>query len=244
MVLTPFFILQVRSLGAFAYRGTGQWHSGPQFKRGREFLQYMVSYPRTSISREALADALWPEFEGASVRHRLHLAVTGARAALKDALPEVDALQCVSGSYAWHPSVQIDADVDRFLSAFRNGDKSLMEDAIGMYAGEYLAGENAEWIYPLRVRCANAYIMMLERLAEMASAEGEHGRALEYAFRLTEADRAHEGATRLIMKSLAAMGRRGAALAQYEALARYLEKHLSMKPSAQTAALREAIIKT
>jgi DNA-binding SARP family transcriptional activator len=243
MVLTENFVLRVHSLGTFAYRGDGHWHNGPSFKRGRELLQYLVSYPRTTVSREALADAFWPELDGASFRHRLHLAVTGARAALRDALPEVDGLRCVSGSYTWNPDVHVDSDLDRFLSAFRGGEKSSMETAIGMYGGEYLSGENAEWIYPLRVRCANAYVVMLERLAEMASAEGDHGRALEYALRLVEADRAHEGATRLMMKSLAATGRRCAALAEYEALARYMDKRLGMKPSAQTTAVRDEVIR-
>jgi DNA-binding SARP family transcriptional activator len=235
-------VLRVHSLGTFAYRGDGHWHNGPAFKRGRELLQYLVSYPRSTVSRETLADAFWPELDGTSFRHRLHLAVTGARAALRDALPDVDGLRCISGSYAWHPDVHVESDVDRFLAAFRTSERSAMETAIDMYDGEYLTGENAEWIYPLRVRCSNAYVMMLERLAEMANAEGDHAKALEYALRLVEADRAHEGATRLIMKSLAATGRRCAALAEYEVLARYLDKRLGIKPSIQTTAVRDEVI--
>lgn len=237
-------VLQVRSLGTFAYRGDGgRWQNGPSFKRGRELLQYLISYPRTPVSRETLADAFWPELDGADVRHRLHLAVTGARAALRDALPEVDGVRCVAGSYVWDPAIRVESDVDRFLAAYRLPERSAMESAVATYGGEYLAGENAEWIYPLRIRCANAYVTMLERLAELAAAEGDHGRALEYALRLVEADRAHEGATRLIMKSLAATGRRCAALAEYDALAKYLDKRLGMKPSHQTALVRDEVIR-
>jgi DNA-binding SARP family transcriptional activator len=65
---------------------------------------------------------------------------------------------------------------------------------------------------------------------------------LEYALRLVEMDRAHEGAARLAMRALVAMGRRGAALAAYEALASYLRHHLMLEPSSQTRALRAAII--
>jgi DNA-binding SARP family transcriptional activator len=241
-MLTANFVLQVRSLGTFAYKGDGRWQNGPSFKRGRELLQYLVSYPRT-VSRETLADAFWPELDGASFRHRLHIAVTGARAALRDALPDVDGLRCLSGSYGWHPAIQVDSDLNQFLNAYRSSERSSMESAIGLYNGEYLTGENAEWIYPLRVRCANAYVVMLERLAEMAAAEGDHGRALEYALRLIEADRAHEGATRLMMTSLAATGRRCAALAEYDALAKYLDKRLGMKPSEQTTAVRDRVIR-
>jgi DNA-binding SARP family transcriptional activator len=241
-MLTASFVLRVHSLGTFAYNGNGRWYNGPSFKRGRELLQYLASYPRTSVSRETLADAFWPDLDSEGIRHRLHLAVTGARAALRDALPDIDGLRCVSGSYAWNPAVQVDSDVDRFLAAARSGDRSAMEAAIGTYDGEFLAGETAEWIYPLRVRCATAYVTMLERLAETAAAEGDHGRALEFALRLVEADRGHEGAARLIMRSLAATGRRGAALAEYDALAKYLDKRLGISPSSETIAVRDDVI--
>lgn len=241
-MLPASFVLRVHSLGTFAYNGDGRWHNGPSFKRGRELLQYLASYPRTTVSRETLADAFWPDLDDGGVRHRLHLAVTGARAALRDALPGVDGLRCISGSYAWHPAVQVDSDVDRFLTAARSGDRSAMETAIGTYDGEFLAGETAEWIYPLRVRCATAYVTMLERLAEIAAAEGDHGRALEFGLRLVEADRGHEGAARLIMRSLAATGRRGAALAEYDALAKYLDKRLGIAPSSETTAVRDNVV--
>jgi DNA-binding SARP family transcriptional activator len=82
--------------------------------------------------------------------------------------------------------------------------------AVALYAGEFLAGDNAEWMYPLRLRCVNAYVTLLERLAEAALGERDHASALEWSVRLVESDRAHEGATRLMMRALAASGRRGA----------------------------------
>lgn len=243
-MLRPDYVLHVRLLGSFAYRGSGSWCSGPPFKRGRELIQYLASYPRTLVSREKLALALWPEADGATVKHRLHLAVAGARAALRSTLPEIDALCCISGAYRFHPALQIDSDVERFLSAYREGSRSSLESAVAMYGGEYLAGEEAEWIYPLRVRCAMAYAASMEKLAQLSSAEDDHATALEYGLRLLEIDRAHEGASRLIMRSFAAMGRRGAAIAEYEALVEYLATHLAIRPSDETVATREEILRS
>ena len=97
-------------------------------------------------------------------------------------------------------------------------------------------------MYPLRVRCANAYAIVLERLAEDCSLRAQWAASLEYALRLIEADRAHEGAARLAMRALTAMGRRGAALAVFDALTRYLQHHLMLKPSDRTCELRAAIV--
>jgi DNA-binding SARP family transcriptional activator len=236
-------VLQVRSLGTFALRTDAAWHVGGAFKRGRELLQYFVSYPRVAASRETLVEALWPDADGESVAHRLHLAVSGARAALRALLPDVDAIRCSAGSYAWHQAVAIESDVETLLGANRTGSRAAMESAVALYAGEFLAGDNAEWMYPLRLRCSNAYVTMLERLAEAALTERDYPNALEWSLRLVEFDRAHEGATRLVMRALAASGRRGAALAQFNELVRYLRAHLAIEPSSQTVALRNEIVR-
>lgn len=90
MVLAANRVLHVRCLGAFAIRGAGEWLPGPTFKRGREFIQYLISYPRASVSRDALANIFWPDLDSDVATHRLHLAVAGARAALREVLPDVD----------------------------------------------------------------------------------------------------------------------------------------------------------
>jgi DNA-binding SARP family transcriptional activator len=240
-VLTVCTVLHVRCLGTFALRADGEWCTREALGRGREFLQYLVSYPHAQASRETLAEALWPDQDGDRVAHRLHLAVSGARAALRSLLPGIDAIRRTAHSYAWDASMAIESDVERLLSASRSGSRDTMESAAALYAGEFLAGDSAEWMYPLRVRCTSAYVRILEQLAEAAIAERDYHTALEWSLRLAESDRSHEGAARLVMRTLAACGRRGAALAQFDELLRYLRSHLAIEPSAQTLALREEI---
>jgi DNA-binding SARP family transcriptional activator len=235
-------VLRVRCLGAFSFGAGGTWSNGPAFKRGREFLEYLVSYPRAAASRDVLVNAFWPALDTESALHRLHLAAAGARAALRALSPGIDGIRCSSGAYAWDPAIVIDSDAELLLEASRGTSIVNMERAAAAYAGDFLAGEEAEWMYPLRVRCANAYAVILERLAEDQARRGDWPASLEYALRLVEADRAHEGATRLAMRALTAMGRRGAALAIYDGLAEYLRLHLMLCPSAQTAAFRAAIM--
>jgi len=233
--------LQVRCLGSFAFRADGAWQTGPTFKRGRELLQYLATYSRAAVSRDTLAEIFWPDLDAEAVRHRLHLAVTGARASLRAAIPALDAIRCAGGSYAWHPSVRVETDYEAFLACYRDGSIDAQRRGVGLYAGDYCAGERAEWMYALRVRASSAFVTMLERLAEDAAARNDPATALDYGLQLVEADRGHEGATRLVMRAFAAVGRRGAALDEYDALHRWLRLHLNVAPSRATAALREEI---
>lgn len=138
--------------------------------------------------------------------------------------------------------MRVESDAQTLLEASKSDSIDRMRAAAALYNGEYLAGEKAEWMYPLRVRYANAYAIVLERIAGEAIDCGDYAEALEYGLRLAELDRAHEGATRLVMRSFVAMGRRGAALSAYDALAEYLHHHLSLNPSSETIALRENIL--
>ncbi len=241
-MLSTEVVLQVRCLGAFAVRTEGEWTSGPAFRRGRELLQFFVSYPRAAASRDTLIGTFWPALDVETAAHRLHIAVAGARGVLRELAPELEGIRCSGSAYAWDPAIRVDSDAERLLAAARGASAEAMKAAVALYAGEYLAGEEAEWMYPLRLRCANAYAIILERLAESALARDDYAEALDYGLRLLETDRAHEGATRLVMRSLAASGRRGAALAAYGALAEYLKHHLALKPSRPTEQLRASIM--
>lgn len=236
--MTTELTLSVRFLGSFEYRGNGDWESGPPFKHGREFLEYMTVYPRAAASYEALEDAFWPARDGERARHRLHIAAAGARAALRRALPGVDAIRVLAGAYAWDARLRIVSDYHELLACCESGAVEAMKRGIALYVGEFCSGESAEWMYALRARASVAYVTMLQALADDALLRADYPAALRYALQLIEADRGHEGATRQAMRACMGMGCRGAALENYEALRRWLGVHLAVEPSGETRALR------
>ena len=203
----------------------------------------MTAYPRAAASCEALEDAFWPRREGVDgTRHRLHMAAAGARAALRRALPGIDAIRVLTGAYAWDPRLYIANDYQRLLACCEHGTADAMRIGISLYRGEFCSGENAEWMYAVRARASAAYVTMLQGLADDALARGDFATALRYALQLIEADRGHEGATRLAMRAFIGMGCRGAALEKYEALRRWLQLYLAVEPSADTRALRDEAV--
>jgi len=233
--------LQVQCLGRFALRGEGDWSPGPAFKRGREFLEYFTAYADRAVARATLVDILWPDVENDCAAHRLHIAVSGARNTLRGVLPAIDCIRSSGGGYEWHPSLDVRSDMKVFLDLAKQSTVEAMEAGIAMYRGDFLAGEEADWIWPLRIRCASAFATMLERLADAAANRKDHTAALDFSLRLIETDRAHEGATRQAMRSFAALGRRGAALGEYDELRKFLRRHLGVAPSQSTRELYDAI---
>jgi DNA-binding SARP family transcriptional activator len=233
--------LDVRLLGEFAIRVGDRWEPGPPPMRGRCLIQYLAIHRAGVTPRERLTEAIWPELDGEAATHRVHIAVSGARAYLRRALGGIDAIRCVRSGYAWSPEITVATDVDAFLEAAHGESREELMRAKELYGGELLVSDSAEWIEPLRVRCAAAYVGVLERLAENAISYGEHGQALAFGLELVAFDRGHEGASRLVMRCFAALGRRGRALAEYEALRAHLRKHLGLEPAPETRQLIRAI---
>jgi DNA-binding SARP family transcriptional activator len=243
MATTVRVTLEVRCFGAFVFNGGGCWRVAPSRARGGEFLAYLASHPRLPLLRNALSEAFWPDLDAEQTTHRLHLAVSGARAALRTALPNMNPIVFHNDSYAWNPLVDIKSDTDRLERCFNDGSVPALSEGVRIYSGQFLAGDQADWMLPLRIRYEQMYVTMLETLAQAALQASDYGRATDFALKLIEIDRANERATQLAMLSSAQAGHRSAALAEFANLERYLRKWLGVEPTAATIQLREQILK-
>jgi DNA-binding SARP family transcriptional activator len=229
--------LNVRCLGQFRLRGNDGWQQGPPLKKGRELLAYLVTHPRRVAAKEQLVEAFWPGVDADEGAHRVHLAVSGARAALRALLPRVEAIQSVPGGYVWSADVPIVSDIDSFLNCAKTATIASFESGISIYRGDFLAGDRGDWIEPLRIWYASRYLDMLVHLASDAANRGDYSKALEYGLRIMENDPGHEAGARCVMFSFASVSRRSAALMHYEGLKAYLLRHMGVEPSPETTAL-------
>lgn len=230
-------VLEFRCLGTFAFSRCGGWSGGPGRGRGRSFLEYLATHARAAVPRAALIEALWPDLESEDCAHRLHLAVSGARLALRPTAPALNPILYRDDSYAWHPAIQVIADTDRFIACYNSGKIEAMAEGVEIYTGPFLAGEPGDWLLPLRTRYEHMYVTMLQRLAVNAAQNGDYPRGADFALKAVAVDPAHEGASRLAMICLAKGGRRAAALAEYENLKRYLQRWLGVGPMPETMLL-------
>jgi LuxR family transcriptional regulator, maltose regulon positive regulatory protein len=233
--------LRLRFLGQFSLLTTDGWQLGPPLKKGGELLRYLGSYPRRIATRDELAAAFWPALDTDAVAHRIHLAASGARAYLRRHLGASDPIAYVVGGYAWSLGTAVQTDVEEFFTLCRQGSLESLEAAAAIYGGEFLSGESAEWLQPMRIRCASVYACALESLARVAEADRDFPAALDTGLKLYEAERGHEGATRLIMRCFAALGLRDRAESQFASLREYLRGRLGVEPSEETATLAREI---
>jgi DNA-binding SARP family transcriptional activator len=210
-------------------------------RAGREFIEYLVAHPRATVARERLIDALWPDVDAEAGAHRLHVAVSGARSALRRYVADCDPIRCTVNGYAWHPSIDVRTDVERFETCYALGSLDAYREAAVLYTGDFLAGESADWIVRRRLALASRLVTMLQRLAAAALERDDYEAAMAHAARLVALDRAHEEATRLMMRCLARMGQRSFALTEYALLCDYLKRYIGVQPTRETAALRERI---
>jgi DNA-binding SARP family transcriptional activator len=231
-------VIEFRFLGGFSIRSGAIWREGPPPKRGRELLQYLGAYPRRVATHDALAEAFWPGLPLDEVTHRIHLAASGARGYLRSVLEGRDAIRRAPGGYTWDAEIRISSDVDDLLrlSASESSDDSL-RSAVAVYGGEFLAGEPAQWVQPLRIRCASAYALAIETLAERAVRAGDHAQALAYGLQLMDADPSHEAAARLAMRCFAVLGQRSRGLECFLILQAHLQHTLGIAPADETTAL-------
>lgn len=233
----------VRCFGEFRLSGADGFTDAPVAKRGRELLQYLVLRPHQSVSRARLCESFWPDADEDAVAHRLHIAASGARSYLRALLDGFDAIRCTADGYAWNPAVHVSSDVRLFVELYESESPTSHKRAITLYGGELFEGETADWLQPARVKYAAMYTSMVEGLATTAFDDRSFEAALYYGLELLAIDRAHEGASRLVMRSFGALGRRAPAMAEYEALRTHLKKYLAVEPMLETQRVIEAIMK-
>ncbi len=234
--------LHVKAFGALNVGAGDDAAQLPAPKRGRELIAYLVTFPGRTATRDTLGEAFWPTLDADTVVHRLHIAASGARSFLRETLGGFDALRCTTAGYSLHPALRIASDVAQFFELREAGTIDAFKQAVGLYEGEFLAGEHGDWIEPMRVKCALTHAGMLEKLADAAISYGEHQEALVYGLDLLAVNRSNESASRMVMRCFAALGRRGRVLAEYEALRAYLRKHLGLEPTAETQNVVRALV--
>jgi len=231
--------LQVRTFGGLQVRGPDGWRLGPPAKKGGDLIQLLVTYPTGLVSKEKLVtDTDLPDGH----RRRLYAAASGARTFLRACLGGIDGIRATACGYAWHERIEVDSDLALFIDLRRTGTLDAYKRALDLYTGEFLLGQTAEWIRLVRVLCASMYLEMLERVGEAAYAEKHFCDALQYGLSMCAADRGHELGSRLVMRSLAALGQRNLITGEYEALRKYLDQQLGAKPSSETVHLYYALL--
>lgn len=233
--------LRVRMLGPFEVFGQAGWEPGPTLAKGGQLTRMLVSSPTASVTEAEIARTL-PEGLPLDVsRHRIHMAASGARCYLRGVLGGHNAIRSTRNGYALQSGIRVESDVVAFDQAYEGGTIEEMRLAVGLYRGEFLSGETASWLLRRRAETIGRYAEMVGRLASHDFDSGRYNDALHYAELLMAADGSNERAARMVMRCLAALDLRSAAIAEFGWLCAFLKTNMGARPNPETRRLYYAL---
>ena len=186
----------IRLLGGFGLDFSDALIDEAAWRRvhARRLLQLLGSAAQLSESRLHALEALWPEFDEARARNRLHHTIHWVRKSLED-VPEALRPQIVVGrdrlELILAPGTRIDVqEFERCLDEDGGDDAGRLasiELALGWYRGELAPDwlENRE-MTARRVRLANMHAAALKQAVQLAWELDLPDRALEHAQRLAQ----------------------------------------------------------
>lgn len=210
--------------------------------------------------REMLADMFWPGLSAEAARLNLRQVLFQLRGLLTDG-GAADLIIADRQHLAFDTHLPLQRDLDAFAAAPTacvqpdagacpacQGCLAQMEARAALYRGPFLASialpdcpDFEDWLQFKRESLHRRALDLLLRLADCHERTGNPQRALPFALRHVELEPWSETGYLRAMQLLTLTGRREAALAQYAACRRVLERELGVLPGTELRALSEQI---
>ena len=233
-------------MGRFLVRRAGEEVPAASFggRLVRVLIRLLVSRRGSFVSRDVLAEALWPERMPADPTGNLRVLVRRARAALGDPALIVTG----PGGYSFAAETGCEVDTEIFLARVRAGQDHFaaghagaalrdFRSAVDLWSEPLAEDAYEDWAQEVRGSLGRAYLQTLETGAEAALAVRDPGQAVALAERAVGREPLRETAVVLLARGLAASGDQVGALRAIDSLRRRLVEEVGLPPSAEMLAL-------
>lgn len=199
----------------------------------------LLALRRKTLTRASVASTVWPDelVEPARSNLRRHI----HQLSLK--LPPVDGIEWLlsdAKTIGWNFDAPAWIDVLKFEEAA--ADKRRVVEAIELYRGDLLEGAYDEFVIAERERLRTTYVDACFSAAIAARRERQFREAIAYGDRILAEEPFREDALRLGMALRYESGDRTSALGVFETFARRLANEMGVTPTAETLALRDAVL--
>jgi len=224
---------------------TGDRRLGKVPRKARALLAYLAAQGGRPVSRERLADLLWPYQGSDQARHSLRNCLLELRKALG-----TSAKRHLAAEFANCRLQEVDVDIEQFERFSRSSNQAELIVATELYRGEFLADfvidsePFQEWLAAERDRTLDLICGALQRLTVLQDEAGDFEAAIQSARRLAGLDSLSEIGQRALIRAYARAGRRPEALRQYRICADILKRELGVAPDAETQALANEIARS
>ncbi len=245
--------VRVRLLGRLGIEHGQRWLDGSALpgRQGRIVLAYLAlcHYP---VSRDELADLVWPDALTAAWERDLSAVVSKVRAAL-DSVDLGSLLHGALGCYELQlpPTSRVDVeDAVRFVedaeSAWRVGNRDVALPAAATAANlarrPFLPAERGLWIERRRDDLRATLLRALDLLAQGLTVGPYKDDALRYTKEAVALDPYRESSYVQLMRVHMSQGNRAEALRAYEQCRAILADDLGVTPSSQTEAVYREVL--
>jgi DNA-binding SARP family transcriptional activator len=230
-------LLSLTLLGGFETRVGSRVVSLP--RKAQALLAYLALDPSSTQSRAKLAALLWSEASDQDARNNLRQVLFRTR----HALGRASRVLSIEGDVVGLDLAAVDSDVATLRRLVADGGDQALRAAASLYRGALLDGCDVaepvfeEWLTNQREQI---HALAMTALGDLLQRE-ERKQALEgvvaAGLRLLELDALQEGAHRALMRAYVGLGRRAAALRQYQVCVDILHRELQAEPEPETTAL-------
>ena len=223
-------------------------------QRARVALALLVLERQRPVTREELAEALWPGELPATWATAVRVAVSRLRTALGPVMSDRrDALAGSFGAYQLRVDGRVDVDVERAEAAVTAAEADAgacrwettaasAADARVVLVRPFLGGVEGPWVDGVRNRLRELLSRTLEALAQARTGLGQYTLAAAAALEAVSVDPWRESAHRRLMEAHEAGGNRAEALRAYERCRRLLAEELGVAPSVETTEIYQRLL--
>ncbi|HSF83619.1 MAG TPA: BTAD domain-containing putative transcriptional regulator [Anaerolineales bacterium] len=257
VTLHPGYQLRVHTLGTFkVWRGEDQvprnsWNR----EKARQLFQILLTYRRGPLSRDQIAEALWPDLDPTTSHRNFRNVLNALYHVLEpDREPGSESAYVMreGSTYALRPTADLWLDAEVFLDTLHQAEMliddspdeaiSLLTDAIDLYQGEYLPDARYEsWTAAERERLAVLFLQNADRLSDLLLEKGRYEEAIHVNQRILAQDNCWERAYRHLMLAYDRLGDRGQVGRIYQRCVHTLRAEIDVIPSPETDALYQEL---
>jgi len=217
-------------------------------KQGRLVFAYLVSERTRPVTRDELAEVVWPadfapswESGLSALMSRLHRLLAALADRGVSTARGFGQYRILLPSDAWIDTEAGVSAIDRAEAAIRAGRPEQVLGPATVAATiarrSFLTGVRGEWVDSQRRRLERQLLRALDCLSEMRLASGEPGLAVETATEAVTLDPYRERGYQLLMRGAVATGNKANAVQAYHRLRELLADELGTEPSHETEAL-------
>ena len=221
--------------------------------RGRLLAGYLFEFPGRVHRREHLSDMFWEECPPAQARAALNTALWRLRKVLS-LDPESRRAECIHSSceeIVFEPNAALRIDTHVFDDAVRQAlvfhaerdvHAAALEQAVARYAGNFLDGDDADWVIAERERLHSLYVRCLCELMREHCARGDYESAIAAGRRVLAADQFRETVMRALAILLFMNGQRAQAIDELTRWQAALRAHVGVGALPETRELQAALV--